>query len=83
MLRLDKEAAYIPNFDSPRWWDSNVWQHLRTFRQRLFDAINVEDLKIGGEWIDVATDWAFMVPIIEMASSIGSNQYLKVLGFGG
>ena len=69
MLRLDKEAAYIPNFDSPRRWDSNAWQHLRTFRKRLFDAINIEDLKIDGEWIDVATDWAFMVPIIEMASS--------------
>ena len=69
MLRLDKEAAYIPNFDSPRWWDSNIWQHLRTFRKRLFDAINIEDLKIDGDWIDVATDWAFMVPIIEMASS--------------
>ena len=69
MLRLDKEASYVPNFESPRWWDSNVWQHLRTFRKRLFDAIDVEDLRIDGEWIDVATDWAFMVPIIEMASS--------------
>ena len=69
MLRLDKEATYTANFDNPRWWDSNVWQHLRTFRKRLFDAIDVGDLKIDGEWIDVATDWAFMVPIIEMASS--------------
>ena len=69
MLRLDKEAFYPPNFDNPRWWDSNVWQHLRTFRKRLFDAIGIEDLKIDGEWIDVANDWAFMVPIIEMASS--------------
>ena len=69
MLRLDKEAFYPPNFDNPRWWDSNVWQHLRTFRKRLFDAIAVEDLKVDGEWIDVATDWAFMVPIMEMASS--------------
>ena len=69
MLRLDKEAFYPPNIDNPRWWDSNAWQHLRTFRKRLFDAIDIEDLKIDGEWIDVATDWAFMVPIIEMASS--------------
>ena len=69
MLRLDKEASYLPNFNNPRWWDSNVWQHLRTFKKRLFDAIDVEDLKLDGEWIDVATDWAFMVPIIEMASS--------------
>ena len=79
MLRLDKEAAYTPNFDSPRWWDSNVWQHLRTFRKRLFDAIDIDDLKIDGQWIDVATDWAFMVPIVEMASGprwIAESLYL-------
>ena len=79
MLRLDKETTYTPNFDNPRWWDSNVWQHLRTFRKRLFAAIDVEDLRIDGEWIDVATDWAFMVPIIEMASSprrIADSLYL-------
>ena len=69
MLRLDKEAPHTANFDSPRRWDSNVWQHLRTFKKYLFDAINVEDFKIDGEWIDRATDWAFMVPIIEMAAS--------------
>ena len=69
MLRLDKEARYPVNFDNPRWWDSNVWQHLRTFKKRMFDAIAAEDLKLDGQWIDPATDWAFMVPIVEMASS--------------
>ena len=69
MLRLDKEAKYPVNLDTPRRWDSNVWQHLRTFRKRLFDAIDVEDLKIDGEWIELAADWAFMVPIVEMAAS--------------
>ena len=68
MLRLDKEASYPVNFDEPRRWDSNVWQHLRTFKKRLFDGISVEDLQIYGKWIDPASDWAFMVPIIEMAS---------------
>ena len=69
MLRLDKVASYPVNFGSPRRRDSNVWQHLRTFKKRLFDAIDVEDLKVDGKWIDIATDWAFMVPIIEMSSS--------------
>ena len=46
-----------------------MWQHLRTFRKYLFDSIDVEDLKLDGEWIDLANDWAFMVPIVEMASS--------------
>ena len=69
MLRLDKDVSYPANFDNPRRWDSNVWQHLRTFKKRLFDAITVDDFKIDKEWIDPATDWAFMVPIIEMASN--------------
>ena len=68
MLRLDKEARYPVDFDNPRSRGSNVWQHLRTFRKHLFDAIAVEDLKLDGEWIDLANDWAFMVPIIEIAS---------------
>ncbi len=69
MLRLDKEANYPTNFDNPRLWDSNVWQHLRTFRKRLFDSIALEDLQINGRWIELAADWAFMVPIAEMATS--------------
>lgn len=69
MLRLDKEANYPVDFDNPRSSGGNVWQHLRTFRKYLFDAIAVEDLKLDGEWIDLANDWSFMVPIIEMASN--------------
>ena len=69
MLRLDKEANYPADFDNPRSRGCNVWQHLRTFRKYLFDAIAVEDLKLDGEWIDLANDWSFMVPIIEMASN--------------
>ena len=69
MLRLDKEADYAVDFDEPRSWTSNVWQHLRTFRKYLFDAIDMEDLKLDGEWIDLANDWAFMVPMVEMARS--------------
>ena len=69
MLRLDKEADYPVDFDNPRGRSSNVWQHLRTFRKYLFDAICVDDLKIGDEWIDLANDWAFMVPIVEMSNN--------------
>lgn len=68
MLRLDKETDYIPDFNNPRGnRGGNVWQHLRTFRKHLFDAIEVDDLKRNGDWIDPASDWAFMLPIIEMA----------------
>ena len=49
MLRLDKEARYPVDFDNPRSRGSNVWQHLRTFRKSLFDAISVEDLQLDNE----------------------------------
>lgn len=73
MLRLDKEAAYPADFGNPRSRGSNVWQHLRTFRKYLMDAIDVEDLKLDGEWIDLANDWAYMVPMVEMA---GDPRYI-------
>ena len=56
MLRLDKEVVYPVNFQESRSWRSNVWQHLRTFRKHLFDAIDVEDLKLDGAWTDLAND---------------------------
>ena len=70
MLRLDKEATYVPTFNDPRGnRGGNVWQHLRAFKKRLFDAIDVEDLKLDGAWIEYANDWAYMLPIVEMAES--------------
>ena len=67
--RLDKEAFYPVDFQERPSWRSNVCQHLRTFRKNPFDAIYIEDLKLDGEWTDLANDWAFMVPIVEMAAS--------------
>ena len=69
MLRLDKEARYPSELTDPRGSrGGNVWQHLRSFRKHLFDAIRVEDLKLDGEWVDCANDWAYMLPIVEMSS---------------
>ena len=69
MFRVDKVVSYQASFNNPRRRESNVWQHLRTFKKYLFDSIAVDDFKIDGEWIDYAADWAFMVPIIEMAAN--------------
>ncbi len=44
-----------------------MWQHLRSFRKRLFDAIRDEALRLDGDYADLACDWAFMLPIVEMA----------------
>jgi hypothetical protein len=69
MLRTDKHRYYPVTFHAPRTvrGGGNVWQHLRTFRKRLFDAIREEDLKVDGSWVPEAEDWAFMLPMAEMA----------------
>ena len=69
MLRTDKAADYPVRFDRPRERrGGNVWQHLRSFRKRLFDAVPDEALRLDGEYVDIANDWAFMLPIVEMAA---------------
>jgi SAM-dependent methyltransferase len=70
MRRTDKDVRYEVDFSDPRRKrGGNVWQHLRTFKKRLFDRIRKEDLQLDGEWIDLANDWAYMVPLVEMAQS--------------
>ncbi len=69
MLRTDKHAEYPVEFDEPRRSrGGNCWQHLRTFRKRLFDAIPDHELRIKGSYVDIAVDWSFMLPIVEMAA---------------
>jgi hypothetical protein len=68
MLRTDKHRAYPVDLVSPRSSrGGNVWQHLRTFKKRLFDQIGDEHLRLDGEYVGLASDWAFMIPIVEMA----------------
>jgi len=68
MLRTDKNKQYIPDFHQPRAKrGGNVWQHLRTFKKSLFDQIPNDELLLNGPYVEVAADWAFMLPIVEMA----------------
>jgi len=70
MVRTDKKIRYPVNFSDPRAnRGGNVWQHLRTFRKSLFDRIEPRDLKIDNEWVDLANDWAYMLPMVEMAKN--------------
>jgi hypothetical protein len=39
------------------------------YKKYLFDAIRLEDLQIDGQWIERANDWAFMLPMVEMAAN--------------
>ena len=84
MYRTDKLWAhypYMPNFYNPRLYGGNVWQHLRSFKKYLFDSINLYDLRyekksgdfvsgnIGSKWFEHCIDYAYMVPIVEMAEN--------------
>ncbi|MGQ9864646.1 MAG: glycosyltransferase [Bacteroidia bacterium] len=81
MYRTDKispEYLYNPDFLHPRVRGGNVWQHIRTFKKYLYDSLSLEDLTFpthdsslrfstSRTFIEYASDYAFMVPIIEMA----------------
>ena len=43
----------------------NIWLHPKCFKRKLFDFIDIEnDLKIDGSFVEVNTDFAFMLPMI-------------------
>lgn len=50
-----------------RYCRTTLPSHLRTFYAGLFKKIKIEDLKHGGRYFDMAWDFAFMIPMIEMA----------------
>lgn len=69
MLRTDKHKMYPVQFENARTSrGGNVWQHLRTFKKYLFDAIPDESLRLDGAYVDLANDWAYMLPLVELAS---------------
>jgi hypothetical protein len=68
MLRTDKHRHYPVTFRRPRLHrGGNIWQHLRTFRKSLFDRIPDSALRLDGAYVELANDWASMLPIVEMA----------------
>ena len=70
MLRTDKAVHYPVRFEAPRLHrGGNVWQHLRSFKKRLFDAIPDHALRLDSEYVDLANDWAYMLPLVELAES--------------
>lgn len=84
MCRTDKLARYPARLDEPRVSrGGNVWQHLRSFKKSLFDQIPDEYLRINGSYVDLASDWALMLPMVELARApkwIGQSLYLHEPG---
>ena len=88
MLRTDKRALAkswsCPTYDvtfhnvRSRRGAGNVWSHLRAFRQWLFPADD-ESMLSDGKYIELASDWRFMLPMVESAwrrESIDKPVYL-------
>lgn len=52
-----------------RWAARNgtAWNHLRTMRRRIFDAIPEPYMKMDGQWLDGGADYALMTPGLELA----------------
>jgi len=69
MLRTDKHKEYPINFDARNSRGGNVWQHLRSYKKYLFDDVPVDYFKIEGKWVPIAEDWAFMIPLSELAEN--------------
>jgi hypothetical protein len=71
MFRPDKPLKlYHPGFGAPRAnWGAEVWIHLRAFEKRLFDLVPIDALQIRGRWIDECTDYAVMIPVVELCSN--------------
>lgn len=79
--RLQAYYRYPVNFLNSRYNGGNVWQHIRSFRKYLFDSLDIADLKVinnnqnavkkalSNEWIPDCTDYAMMIPIIEMCEN--------------
>lgn len=74
--RIQPHYRYPVDFSNPRKIGGNVWQHLKTFKKFLFDSIPLPYFKYEeksvklykNKWLQSCDDFAFMVPIIEMAN---------------
>jgi glycosyltransferase involved in cell wall biosynthesis len=67
-VRYDKPLKKYKIYSFEKVWErdgDNIWLHPKCFKRRLFDYIDVDgDLKIDGKFIEVNTDFAFMLPMI-------------------
>lgn len=70
-IRRDKPLKHYIIYSFDKVWErdgDNIWLHPKCFRRYLFDYIDIEkDLKINGQYVDVNTDFAFMLPMIQKA----------------
>ena len=70
-FRFDKPLKKYKVESFEKVWErggDNIWLHPKCFRRYLFDSIDIEkDLKMDDKFVDVNTDFAFMLPMIRVA----------------
>ena len=69
-IRYDKPLRRyrVGGFD--KLWErngDNIWLHPICFTKALFDKVGSDDMKKDGEWINICTDFAYAVPMIQLA----------------
>ena len=69
-IRYDRplKKYRITGFD--KLWErngDNIWIHPICFTKALFTSVNLNDLKRDGKWINICTDFAYAVPLIQHA----------------
>lgn len=67
-----EDVAKNLSFRSEKW----IYGPVRTFYAKLFHRIKKKDLMVGGKFLKMAGDVAFMFPMLEMASK-GHIRYIK------
>lgn len=45
----------------------NIWLHPKCFKKYLYSKLNLDDLKINGEFVRVNEDFAMMLPMVEIS----------------
>lgn len=72
VYRTDKPLEqYEPNYTGNirAEFGNDTWTHLRAFKKCLFDSIPEAHLKIDDKWIEECTDYATMIPMVELANN--------------
>jgi uncharacterized protein (TIGR00725 family) len=70
-FRADKPLRRYEVVGFKRSWErngDNIWLHPKCFRRYMCNWIQ-EDLKLDGKYVDIATDYAMMLPIVEHATN--------------
>lgn len=71
VFRPDKPLKqYKPVYSSNirHEYGNDSWSHLRSFKKALFDKIPESYFQINEKWIEECTDYATMIPLVELAA---------------